>query len=404
MLSVQMSPSRLIHGCLVLLLACWGGAVLCACSTWDSTGWDDDDTNPGDDDTNPGDDDDIGPGDDDDTGGPDDDDDTGGPGDDDDGVNYPPTAPEIRVEPSVAMVDEGLDCLIDVESVDSEGDNIHYSFEWLQDGVTTSFSQPTLQPAATGEGETWTCKVTPNDGHQDGSFAEDDAYVASEDDPWGYTMGLGFDASGGASGGAATVRFDYNQINDDYATICTTSFQFSATYSYGTGQGNDFWSYTDSTITWTSGGELSDECPEDWAVHSGDPLSEFEWRWYPHAFVSCDQVASDATLAATYLGIDDAGGLQATTGTFEDYCSNVGPIWQSGSGTGPIDAIWLIHGTLGSLDALGTWGYFTPASHDNVDYWFLMGLLMADYNNPNEPVTGFEGEYVGIPFWIWIYA
>ena len=399
-----MSTSPRISLLFTLLLSAAVPWALASCSTWDSTGWDDDDTGAGDDDdTGAGDDDDIDPGDDDDTG-PDDDDDTG-PGDDDDnGVNYPPTAPEIRVEPPLAMADEGLDCLIDVESIDSEGDPIHYSFEWQQNGATTSFSQPVLNAAATTEGDTWTCKVTPNDGHQDGSFAEDDAYVAAADDPWGYTVGLSFEASGGGSGGAAAVQFDYNRINNGYEVICTTQFQFSATYSHGAGQGDDFWSYTDSTITWTSGGEISDECPTDWAVHSGDPVSEFEWLWYPHAFVTCDQVASDATLAATYLGVDDLGGLQATTGTFEDYCTNVGPTWQSGSGTGPIDAIWLTHGTLGSLDALGTWGYFTPASHDHVDYWFLMGLIMADYANPYEPVTGFEGEYVGIPFWIWIYA
>ena len=396
-----MPTRRQVPAILTLLALCLPLALI-ACSTWERPGWDDDDSagddDAGDDDSHPGDDDDTHPGDDDDT----------YPGDDDDddatGTNYPPTAPEIHVEPPLAMVDEGLDCMIDVESSDVENDPIHYSFAWLQDGNATGFTQPMLQAAATSEGETWTCTVTPNDGHQDGSFAEADAYVATADDPFGYTVGLRFDASGGASGGPATVWFDYNRINSGYDTICTTAFEFSAVYSYGAGQGDDFWSYTDATITWSAGGETSEECPGDWAVHAGDPVSEFDWLWHPHAFVSCDQVAGDATLAATYLGVDDAGGLQATTGTFDDYCSNVGPIWQSSLGTGPIDAIWLTHGTLGSLDALGTWGYFTPASHDHVDYWFLMGLIMADYANPYEPVTGFEGEYVGIPFWIWIYA
>ena len=389
---------------LILALSFSAPWMLSSCSTWDDSGWDDDDTGSASDDDN-GSDDDASDDDDDDDGHPGDDDDTG-PGDDDDttGTNYPPTAPEIHVEPPLAMADEGLDCIIDVPSSDVENDPIHYSFAWLQDSSPTSYTQPMLQAAATGEGETWTCTVTPTDGQQDGSFAEDDAYIASSDDPFGYQVGLRFEASGGTIGGPATVWFDYNRLNSSYDTICTTSFQFNATYSYGTGQSNDHWSYTDSTLIWTSGGEISDECPADWAVYTSDPVSEWNWLWHPHAFVSCDQVASDAALAATFLGVDDAGGLQATTGTFDDYCNNVGPTWQSGTGTGAIDAIWLTHGTLGSLDALGSWGYFTPPSHDHVDYWFIMGLLMADYYNPNEPGGGFEGEYVGIPFWIWIYA
>ena len=368
-------------------------ALASGCTTWENPGWQDDDDDVADDDATD-DDDDSTPGDDDHTG---DDDDTGT------GINYPPTAPEIHVEPSVAMVDEDLACIIDVESVDSNNDPIHYAFAWTVDGVPSAITQPALPAALTSEGETWTCTVTPNDGELDGSYAEASAYVSGPD-PYGYTMGLYIAANGGANGGVADVWFDHEMISPSMATICTIEFEFSATYVYGNSQGDDYWSYIDETITWTSGGQVDSDCPASWEVYTSDPISEWMWFQHPHAFVSCDQVASDATLANTFLGMDDAGWLYATTGTFQDFCDNVGPVYETAFATGPIEGIWLTNGALGTLDTLGTFGYFTPPSHDNVDYWLIMGLLMADSTNNFEPTTGLQGTYVAESFWYWIYV
>jgi hypothetical protein len=381
-------PTRWLLPLLVLALAT-------GCTTWENSGWDDDDAE----DDDGADDDDTVPGDDDDH--TDDDDDV--TDDDDDGdPNHPPTAPEIHVEPPVAMTDEDLSCVIDVESTDINEDAIHYAFAWTEGGNPAAITQPTLPSNLTSEGESWTCTVTPNDGQQDGSFAEASAYVSGPD-PYGYTMDIRIAAAGGAAGGTADVWFGHQMINPSLEPICTIEFEFAATYTYGTNQGDDYWGYIDEVITWTSGGQVDSDCPASWEVFTTDPISEWMWFQHPHAFVSCEQVAADTTLANTYLGMDDAGWMYATTGTFQDFCDNVGPVYETAYATGPIEGLWLTNGAFGTLDTLGTFGYFAPPSHDNVDYWLVMGLLMTDPANANEPTTGLRGTYIAHPFWYWIY-
>jgi len=366
--------------------------LLVGCTSW-SSDWDDDDAV----DDDHGDDDQA-----DDDAWPDDDDAT--PGDDDtSSVNHPPTAPVVEVEPPVAMVDEDIGCNILEPSVDTDGDSITYSFGWVVDGASSSVTQPFVPSSMTAEGETWTCIVTPNDGHTDGSFGEDSAYVSGPD-PYGYSIAFELLAAGGAAGGTATLEFDYEHINESLLPICATSFQVTASYTYGTSQGDDFWGNIDEVLSWQTASEVGNDCPESWEIYTSDPVGEWQWRFHPHAFVSCDQVASDSTLAGTYLGVDDAGMLQATTGTFDDFCTNVGPLLQSAFGTGPVEAIWLINGPLGALDSLGSWSYFIPPSSANVDYWFLMGMLLADPGNVNEPMAGLQGSYVAHSFWFWIYV
>jgi len=378
---------------LLLLLLSLG--FVAGCTTW-GDGVDDDvnDDDVGDDDV----DDDVS----DDDATPDDDDTTSGDDDTTPG-NTPPTAPVVEVIPAVAMVDEDIGCNIVEQSVDVDGDQVSYTFGWMVDGAFSSVTQPHVPSSMTNEEETWKCVVTPNDGQIDGFYGDDSAYVSGPD-PYGYTISYMVQAAGGAAGGAATVEFDYNHVNPSLTPICSTTFQVTATYTYGTSQGDDYWTNIDELVTWNTANEVANDCPADWTIYSGDPVSEWQWRFHPHAFVSCDQVTNDGSLASTYLGIDDAGMLQATTGTFDDFCTNVGAMAQSSFGTGPIEAIWLINGSLGALDALGTWGYFIPPSHDNVDYWFLMGLLMADSANLNEPTAGLQGDYVAHSFWYWIYV
>jgi hypothetical protein len=33
-----------------------------------------------------------------------------------------------------------------------------------------------------------------------------------------------------------------------------------------------------------------------------------------------------------------------------------------------------------------------------------MGALMADAANTNEPTAGLDGDYVTVPFWLWVYS
>ena len=361
------------------------GVGLVACTTWESdNSWADDDAT-GDDDTG-----------DDDTG----DDDTG---DDDTGANEPPSAPGVTIDPPDPEVDDELACSVVVDSVDPEHDPVSYSWAWTVDGAATGFAGPVVPANATVDGQFWACHVTPNDGAQDGP-AGMASVVLGDVQPYGYSPLITFDATGGASGGPATVNYDHVMLDENFDPVCTISLEFSASYAYGVGQGSEYFQYVDETITWTAGGELGSSCPITWTVYTSDPVSEWMWDEHPFAFVSCEQVAAVPGLASTYVGEDDAGYLPTTDGSFADFCDAVGPAVESSMGTGPVEGLWFMPGSQGMLDSLGSWNYMPPTVPGNVEVWVVSGMLMQQVTNTDEPIPGLQGGYAMIPFWIFVYS
>ena len=85
-------------------------------------------------------------------------------------LNSPPTAPELSIDPEVpeAEVDD-LVCMIDVDSVDPDGDSFSYTLVWEVDGAaytaatTTFVTGDTVPGEDTEDGEVWTCTVTATD-------------------------------------------------------------------------------------------------------------------------------------------------------------------------------------------------------------------------------------------------
>ncbi len=369
-----------------------------ACATWESDLWDDDvsadddvsgDDDVADDDTG---DDDIG----DDVSG---DDDTG---DDDTAGNQPPTAPLISISPPDPTADDDLLCTVIQDSTDPENDPISYSWQWAVDGVMIGFAGPNLTAGATEDGQFWSCAVIPNDGQQDGDAGL--ASVAIGDvEPFGYTVAMEFDASGGPSGGSATVQYEHVMLDENFDPQCSIRFEFGASYTYGTSQGTDYYQHIDEVLAWTSGGEIGSSCPITWTVYNSDPISEWMWERHPMGFVSCEQVGAVPSLASTYVGEDDAGNLPTTDGTFADFCDNVGPAVENTMSTGPVEGIWLMPGSEGMLDSLGTWSYFAPPDTSNVQVYVLSGMAMQLPSNTDEPVPGLQGEYAVIPFWLFVY-
>ena len=86
--------------------------------------------------------------------------------------NYPPSNPEISVQPPNPVDADDLICVIEQASADMEFDPVSYQYKWYKDGV--------LQPALTGDTvdgdlttpcppwlcdqcEKWTCEVIPSD-------------------------------------------------------------------------------------------------------------------------------------------------------------------------------------------------------------------------------------------------
>ena len=357
------------------LLALWVG---CPSDDDDSAG--DDDT--GDDDTA-----------DDDTA----DDDTG---DDDTGGNSAPTAPVVVIEPEAPTPSSDLTCVVTEDATDPEGDSLEYNFIWTADGASTPYHTDTVLADATTEGEEWACYATAFDGHLVGPAGSATAVIG----PFGFMLEVELTAYGGDAGGAAVVDYQHVMIDDEYNEVCRITFEFDGEYTYGTEQADPLWGNIDELVTFTAGAETFNSCPESWALYETDPVDEWLWSSHPLAFVSCDQIEADETLAGELIGMDNQGYIPTYDGTFGDYCENVGPTYQSALGSGPMEGVWLMPGESGSLNALGSFGYFVPPDTTDVEAWMLLGVLLATADNVDEPVAGMKGGYVGVPFWLWVYG
>ncbi|MCP4867269.1 MAG: hypothetical protein GY898_00945 [Proteobacteria bacterium] len=92
-------------------------------------------------------------------------------------VNSAPSAPTVSVTPTpVALIDDDLSCLIDVVSVDPDGDPVlnpdSYEVTWLLDGVPDPSSDGLwiLPSVKTSLGDEWTCQVRATDGLDWGDY------------------------------------------------------------------------------------------------------------------------------------------------------------------------------------------------------------------------------------------
>lgn len=83
--------------------------------------------------------------------------------------NTPPTAPVVSISPTPPTADDDLECVIDEDSVDADGDSVGYSTAWLVNGKNTAVGA-TLSASFTTSGDSVECRVTPSDGDDDGPY------------------------------------------------------------------------------------------------------------------------------------------------------------------------------------------------------------------------------------------
>jgi hypothetical protein len=94
--------------------------------------------------------------------------------------NGVPSAPAISIVPSTPSTNDDLVVSIDVPSVDPEGDEVTYLYEWSVDGtVSAASTSATLPASATGRDEQWTVTVTPTDGIASGPSAAATVTIAN---------------------------------------------------------------------------------------------------------------------------------------------------------------------------------------------------------------------------------
>ena len=117
--------------------------------------------------------------------------------------NTPPTAPTISVGPPPIEELKVLQCSVDLDGTDEDGDPLSYAVDWTVDGLvfvgstTTIHAGDTLPLGATSPEEVWVCTVTPNDGDDDGSEASVTVTIAEDCD----RDGDGYDAEHASCGG-----------------------------------------------------------------------------------------------------------------------------------------------------------------------------------------------------------
>ena len=89
-----------------------------------------------------------------------------------------PTAPEVSIGPIDPRTDDDLGAVIQSESTDADGDNVAYTYEWLQNGLPrTDLTTATVPASETTKGDIWQVKVTPSDGDLAGEKGESTATV-----------------------------------------------------------------------------------------------------------------------------------------------------------------------------------------------------------------------------------
>ncbi|MDY6835185.1 MAG: hypothetical protein SVY53_10345, partial [Chloroflexota bacterium] len=79
--------------------------------------------------------------------------------------NHRPSTPEVALSPAIPTTSDDLVCTITAPSIDSDGDDLTYSYEWYKDGdLQLGVSDSIVDAEDTIAGETWRCVVTASDG------------------------------------------------------------------------------------------------------------------------------------------------------------------------------------------------------------------------------------------------
>jgi hypothetical protein len=93
-------------------------------------------------------------------------------------VNTPPPSPTLSILPSIATSVDTITAAV-TPIADADGDNVTFSYEWLENGVVTSNVTASVPSSELDVGEIWTIRVTPNDGYVDGTYAEESITISN---------------------------------------------------------------------------------------------------------------------------------------------------------------------------------------------------------------------------------
>ena len=100
--------------------------------------------------------------------------------------NTAPSAPEVAITPEEPEAGDDLTCAVTTASTDADGDALTYAFTWEVNGVAYSSAvdgalASVVDGADVGEGESWTCSVTADDGSEVGDEGADSVSPTSDE-------------------------------------------------------------------------------------------------------------------------------------------------------------------------------------------------------------------------------
>ena len=93
-------------------------------------------------------------------------------------INGIPTQPTLSLTPSPAQSLDDINALAS-GSVDPEGANVTYNYEWFVNGSSSGITTPILDSSNTSKGELWKVVVTPTDGIGFGNPAESSLQITN---------------------------------------------------------------------------------------------------------------------------------------------------------------------------------------------------------------------------------
>lgn len=105
------------------------------------------------------------------------------------GENRAPSTPTINLTPDNPLIDSDLYCNITINSTDTDGDKVNYTFIWYKNNtvnLTIQYTFDTLQVLGSGNtsySELWNCTVIPFDGTVNGTPAMDSVFILANSPP-----------------------------------------------------------------------------------------------------------------------------------------------------------------------------------------------------------------------------
>ena len=165
-------------------------------------------------------------------------------------VNTLPMVDSVSLSPDPAYSNNNLS--VSATTSDADGQNVTATYAWYEDGTLTSFTGTTINDTELDVGETWTVRVTPNDGFQDGNYVEQSITISNTDptittasispnsninanslltcsasgsdiDDGAITPIYTWTSSGGATNSGATWQLDSNTVSGAETITCTAT-------------------------------------------------------------------------------------------------------------------------------------------------------------------------------------